>query len=55
MSLEPWTRTGGRRVSTSGGEKVPARDGYEAFRQWWKIHSSVESEEVRSAPSVFWC
>ena len=49
MSLEPWTRTGVK----SGGEKVPARDDYEAFRQWWKVHSSVESAEVRSAPASF--
>ena len=42
MSLEPWTRTGVK----SGGEKVPARDDYEAFRQWWKVHSSVESARL---------
>lgn len=45
LKYQPTTGSGGEREA-----KKPTREDFEAFCNWWSNHSSLESEETRSAP-----
>lgn len=49
---DPWQSYMRNKSCESGGRDVrkPTRDDFDAFCQWWKVHSNTESAETQSAP-----
>ena len=49
---DPWHSYVRNKSFGNGGQdaRQPTRDDFDAFCQWWKVHSNTESAETQSAP-----